>query len=62
MPDFALRRITFKIEEILHQSGPVAAPMHLINATLAAVKNAFSGGFEPNLQPAMEDVNPSFRC
>lgn len=57
MPDFALRRITLQIEEILHEGGPVGSP-HLRGAILAVVENPYSGRFEPNLQPAMEDLKP----
>jgi len=57
MPDFPLRRITLQIEEIHHENGP-PAPTRLRGAIIAVVKNPFSGQFEPDLQPAMEDLKP----
>ena len=58
MPDFPLRRLTLQIEEIFHEGGPVAASPRLRAAILAVVKNPFSGMFEPDLQPVMEDLKP----
>ncbi len=57
MPDFPLRRLTLQIEEIFHEGGP-ASPPRLRGAILAVVKNPFSAMFEPDLQPAMEDLKP----
>jgi hypothetical protein len=58
MPEFALRRITLQIEEILHEGGPVATPPRLRGAILAVVKNPFAGGYTADLQAAMEDLKP----
>lgn len=57
MPDFPLRRLTIQIEEIHHESGPLAIP-RLRGAVIAVVKNPFSAKFEPDLEPAMEDLKP----
>ena len=57
MPDFPLRRLTIQIEEIYHESGPLAIP-RLRAAVIAVVKNPFSAKFEPDLEPAMEDLKP----
>ena len=57
MPDFPLRRLTIQIEEIHHESGPLAIP-RLRAAVIAVVKNPFSAKFEPDLEPAMEDLKP----
>ncbi len=57
MLEFALRRITLQIEEIRHDGGPSVSP-HLRGAILAVANNPFSGGFEPDLQPSMEDLKP----
>ena len=57
MPDFPLRRITLQIEEIHHEGGTATVP-RLRGAILAVVKNPFVGRFEPDLQPAMDDLKP----
>ena len=57
MPDFPLRRLTLQIEEIHHEGGSTGTP-RLRGAILAVTKNPFSGMFEPDLQPAMEDLKP----
>ncbi|MBC7478380.1 MAG: amino acid synthesis family protein [Pseudorhodobacter sp.] len=57
MPDFPIRRITLQIEEIHHEGGTATMP-HLRGAILAVVKNSFAGRFEPDLQPAMDDLKP----
>lgn len=58
MPEFPLRRLTLQIEEIFHEGGPVPATPRLRAAILAVVQNPFSAKFEPDLQPAMEDLKP----
>ena len=57
MPDFPLRCITLQIEEIHHEGGTATVP-RLRGAILAVVKNPFVGRFEPDLQPAMDDLKP----
>lgn len=57
MPEFRLRRLTLQIEEIFHDGGPNAGP-RLRGAILAVVSNPFAAKFEPDLQPAMEDLKP----
>lgn len=58
MPDFALRRITLQIEEILHEGGPPPASPHLRGAILAVVQNPFAGRYVADLEGAMEDLKP----
>jgi hypothetical protein len=57
MPDFPLRRITLQLEEIHHDGGPLGQT-RLRAAIIAVTKNPFSDRFEPELQPAMEDLKP----
>jgi hypothetical protein len=57
MPDFPIRKITILTEEIFHDGGPAAEPRRRA-AALALVGNPFAGRYEPNLQPAMEDLKP----
>ena len=56
MPEFPIRRITLQIEEILHDKGSAPAIPRLRGVILAVVRNPFSGEFEPDLQPAMDDL------
>lgn len=58
MPAFRLRKMTVVVDEIHHDGGPDAAAPRLRGAVLATVSNPFAGRFEPDLQPAMEDLKP----
>ena len=59
MPDFPIRKIVLHSEEILHDNGPAAkGGPRLRAAAIAIVANPFAGRFEPDLQPAMEDLKP----
>jgi hypothetical protein len=58
MPDFALRKTVLMVEEIAHDFGPPPATPRLRGAIAAVVANPFAGRFEPDLQPAMEDLRP----
>lgn len=58
MADFPLRKLVLQIEEIAHDGGPAPATPRLRGAVLAVVKNPFAGRYEPDLQPAMEDLKP----
>jgi hypothetical protein len=58
MPDFRLRKMTVVVDEIHHDGGPDAATPRLRGAVLAVVANPFAGRYEPDLQPAMEDLKP----
>ncbi len=56
--EFAVRRITVLIEDILHEGGPAPAIPRQRGAIMAVCKNPFAGRFEPDLQPAMEALKP----
>ncbi|MCR5858236.1 amino acid synthesis family protein [Mesorhizobium sp. J428] len=58
MTDFPIRKIALVSEEIFHDGGPPATVPRRRAAALALVHNPFAGRFEPNLQPAMEDLKP----
>src|SRR5690606_1835647 len=55
---FRLRKMTVVVDEIHHDGGPDSAAPRLRGAVLGIVSNPFAGRFEPDLQPAMEDLNP----
>ncbi len=56
MPDFAVRRITIQIEDILHDGGPVGLRQR--GAIMAVVANPFAGRHAQGLQAAMDDLKP----
>lgn len=58
MPDFKIRKISITSEEIFHDGGPPPGIPRRRAAALALVSNPFAGRFEPNLQPAMDDLKP----
>ncbi|SMH37872.1 amino acid synthesis family protein [Mesorhizobium australicum] len=58
MTDFPIRKIAIISEEIFHDGGPPTSVPRRRAAALALVRNPFAGRFEPNLQPAMEDLKP----
>jgi hypothetical protein len=58
MPEFAIRRIAVVTEEIFHDGGPKPETPRRRAAALALAKNPFAGRFEPDLQPAMDDLKP----
>jgi hypothetical protein len=58
MPEFPIRKIALLTEEIFHDGGPVADRPRRRAAALALVKNPFAGRYEPDLQPAMDDLKP----
>lgn len=58
MPEFRLRKMTVVLDEIHHDGGPDAKTPRLRGAVLAVVSNPFAGRYEPDLQPAMEDLKP----
>ncbi|MFN6980220.1 MAG: amino acid synthesis family protein, partial [Gemmobacter sp.] len=58
MPDFALRKMILTVEEIAHDFGPPPPAPRLRGAIVAIVANPFAHRFEPDLQPAMEDLKP----
>lgn len=58
MPEFRLRKMSVIVDEIHHDGGPDAHAPRLRGAVLAVVSNPFAGRYEPDLQPAMEDLKP----
>ncbi|MEL6962065.1 MAG: amino acid synthesis family protein [Pseudomonadota bacterium] len=58
MPTFAIRKVLLQLEEIRHDGGPAPELPRRIGAVLACVANPFAGRYEPDLQPAMEDLKP----
>ncbi len=58
MPAIRLRKMTVVVDEIHHDGGPDSAAPRLRGAVLGIVSNPFAGRFEPDLQPAMEDLKP----
>lgn len=58
MPEFVTRKMQLIIEEVRHDGGPAAATPRRLGAILACVSNPFAGRYEPDLQPAMEDLKP----
>lgn len=58
MTEFPIRKISILSEEIFHDGGPQGGPPRRRAAALALVRNPFAGRYEPNLQPAMDDLKP----
>ncbi|MCO5160538.1 MAG: amino acid synthesis family protein [Mesorhizobium sp.] len=58
MPDFPIRKISILSEEIFHDGGPPSVLPRRRAAALALVRNPFAGRYEPDLQPAMDDLKP----
>ena len=58
MPEFKLRKTMLFIEDIHHDSGPVAGHPRQKAAMLALVSNPFTGRHESDLQSAMDDLKP----
>ena len=56
MPEFTVRKMQLILEEVRHDGGPAPDSPRLLGAVLACVKNPFAGRYEPELQPAMEDL------
>ncbi|MGC1427588.1 MAG: amino acid synthesis family protein [Albidovulum sp.] len=58
MPQFRLRKLTLLSDEIHHDGGADAVAPRRRAAVLAVVSNPFAGRYDPDLQPAMEDLKP----
>ena len=58
MPDFPIPKILVLTEYTHHDGGPPAGTPRLRAAALAVVRNPFAGRYEPDLQPAMDDLKP----
>jgi hypothetical protein len=56
--DFRLRKLSILIDEAHHDGGSEAINPRQRAAVLAVVSNPFAGRYEPDLQPAMEDLKP----
>ena len=58
MPNFIVRKMQLVLEEVRHDGGPPPKVPRKLGAILACVANPFAGRYEPDLQPAMEDLKP----
>jgi hypothetical protein len=58
MPEVQLRKRVIVVEEIFHESGPVAAIPLRRAAALAVIHNPFAGKYVPEITGFMEDLNP----
>ena len=58
MVEFTVRKMQLIIEEVRHDGGPTPESLRKLGAILACVSNPFAGRYEPDLQPAMEDLKP----
>ncbi|MGB1390317.1 MAG: amino acid synthesis family protein [Paracoccaceae bacterium] len=58
MVEFTVRKMQLIIEEVRHDGGPTPESPRKLGAILACVSNPFACRYEPDLQPAMEDLKP----
>lgn len=58
MVEFTVRKMQLIIEDVRHDGGPTPESPRKLGAILACVSNPFAGRYEPDLQPAMEDLKP----
>lgn len=58
MTRFTVRKMATIVEEIRHDGGPPPDAPRRRGAVLALVSNPFAGRYEPDLQPAMEELRP----
>ncbi|MEQ8449783.1 MAG: amino acid synthesis family protein [Nitratireductor sp.] len=58
MPDFPIRKLAVFFEEIVHDGGPAAAEPRRRAAAMALVKNPFAGGYEEDIEAAMDELKP----
>ena len=58
MPEFTLRKTITFIENIYHENGPTPEKPRCRAAIAAIVHNPFSGSYETNLEPAIDDLKP----
>lgn len=58
MPDVILRKMIYSIEEVFHEGGPIPDKSLRRAAALAVIENPFSGRYEPDIQPFIEDLKP----
>jgi Amino acid synthesis len=53
-----IRRIHTEIEEIHHEGGPVPDEVLKRGSIAVVMKNPYAGGYEPDIMPMMEALNP----
>lgn len=58
MPEPALRKTAFSVEEIFHEGGPAPERPLKRAAGIAVLENPFAGRYEPDIQWFMEDLKP----
>ncbi len=58
MADFPIRKMQLILEEVRHEGGSAPETPRKLGAILACCANPFAGRYEPDLQPAMEDLKP----
>ena len=58
MPEFTIRKMQIILEEVHHDGGTPPETPRRLGAALACVRNPFAERYEPDLQPAMEDLKP----
>ncbi|MGZ2259380.1 amino acid synthesis family protein [Roseobacter sp. A03A-229] len=58
MPEPALRKTAFSVEEIFHEGGPAPERPLKRAAGIAVIENPFAGRYEPDIQWFMEDLKP----
>ena len=56
MAEFKVRKMQLIVEEVRHDGGPPPETPRRLGAVLACVSNPFAGRYEPDLQPAMDDL------
>lgn len=58
MHDVIVRKSSLSVEEIFHEGGePPSSPL-LKAAAIAVIQNPFSGRYEQNIEPFMDDLKP----
>ncbi len=58
MPEFKIRKMQLILEDVHHDGGPKPDKPRKLGAIVACVQNPFASVYEPDLQPAMEDLKP----
>jgi hypothetical protein len=58
MAEVAVRKFVVSVDEIFHESGPVAETPARRGAILAVIENPFAGGYVEDLMPFMDELKP----
>lgn len=58
MHEFTIRKMQLILEDVHHDGGPTPDVPRKLGAIIACVSNPFAGRYEPDLQPAMDDLKP----